>query len=93
MTRSPSLISRPAAPSIFPLEENPMCSNLRRRVSATHVVRFAERAQGTAEYALVLVAVTAMVGVVIAYVSGGGGGMITSLFGAVFAKMRSLVGG
>jgi Flp pilus assembly pilin Flp len=52
-----------------------------------------ERGQGTAEYALVLVAVAAMVGVVIAYVSGDGGGMITGLFGAAFAKMRSLVGG
>ncbi len=51
-----------------------------------------ERAQSTAEYALVLVAVTSMVAVVIAYVSGDGGGMITALFGAAFAKMRSLVG-
>jgi hypothetical protein len=53
----------------------------------------AELAQGTAEYALVLIAVTAMVAVVIAYVSGDGGGMITALFGAAFARMRSLVGG
>lgn len=52
-----------------------------------------ERAQSTVEYALVLVAVTAMVAVVIAYVSGDGGGMITALFGAAFARMRSLVGG
>ena len=52
-----------------------------------------ERGQGTVEYALVLVAVTAMVGVVIAYVSGDGGGIITQLFGAAFARMRSLVGG
>lgn len=52
-----------------------------------------ERAQSTAEYALVLVAVTSMVAVVIAYVSGDGGGMITGLFGAAFAKMRSLIGG
>lgn len=52
-----------------------------------------ERGQSTAEYALILVAVTAMVGVVIAYVSGDGGGMITALFGAAFARMRSLVGG
>ena len=52
-----------------------------------------ERGQSTAEYALVLVAVTSMVAVVIAYVSGDGGGLITGLFGAAFAKMRSLVGG
>lgn len=52
-----------------------------------------ERAQSTAEYALVLVAVTSMVGVVIAYISGDGGGVITGLFGAAFAKMRSLIGG
>jgi len=55
--------------------------------------RALERGQSTAEYALVLVAVASMVGVVIAYVSGDGGGMITGLFGAAFAKMRSLVGG
>lgn len=52
-----------------------------------------EHGQSTAEYALVLIAVTSMVAVVIAYVSGDGGGMITGLFGAAFAKMRSLVGG
>lgn len=52
-----------------------------------------ERGQGTAEYALVLVAVASMVGVVIAFVSGDGGGMITDLFGAAFARLRSLVGG
>ena len=52
-----------------------------------------QRAQSTVEYALILVAVTAMVGVVIAYVSGDGGGLITQLFGAAFARMRSLVGG
>lgn len=51
-----------------------------------------DRGQSTAEYALVLVAVTSMVAVVIAFVSGDGAGMITDLFGAVFAKMRSLVG-
>jgi len=34
-----------------------------------------------------------MVAVVIAYLSGDGGGVITGLFGAAFAKMRSLVGG
>lgn len=51
-----------------------------------------ERGQSTAEYALVLVAVTSMVAVVIAYVSGDGGGIITGLFGAAFAKMRALVG-
>lgn len=54
--------------------------------------RIGERGQSTAEYALVLVAVTSMVGVVIAYVSGDGGGVITGLFGAAFAKMRSLIG-
>lgn len=55
--------------------------------------RCGDAGQSTAEYALILVAVTAMVGVVIAYVSGDGGGMITALFGAAFAKMRALVGG
>lgn len=55
--------------------------------------RRSERGQGTAEYALVLIAVTAMVAVVIAYLSGSGGGLITGLFGAAFARMRSLVGG
>lgn len=63
-----------------------LSSVLRRR-------RSPDGGQSTAEYALILVAVTAMVGVVIAYVSGDGGGMITALFGAAFAKMRSLVGG
>ena len=57
------------------------------------VLRPTDRGQGAAEYALVLVAVTAMVAVVIAYVSGDGGGMITALFGAAFSRMRSLVGG
>ncbi|HNI36595.1 MAG TPA: DUF4244 domain-containing protein [Microthrixaceae bacterium] len=51
-----------------------------------------ERGQSTAEYALVLVAVTALVAVVIAYLSGDGGGAITGLFGSVFARMRSLIG-
>ncbi|MEZ5321447.1 MAG: DUF4244 domain-containing protein [Microthrixaceae bacterium] len=55
--------------------------------------RVADRAQSTVEYALILVAVTAMVGVVIAYVSGDGGGVITGLFGAAFARMRGMVGG
>ncbi|HOT78660.1 MAG TPA: hypothetical protein PKY13_01675 [Microthrixaceae bacterium] len=58
-----------------------------------HRLAALERGQSTAEYALVLVAVTSMVAVVIAYVSGDGGGLITGLFGAAFAKMRSLVGG
>ena len=52
-----------------------------------------ERGQGTVEYALVLLAVAAMAAVVIAYLSGDGGGIITELFGAAFARVRSLVGG
>lgn len=70
----------------------------RARVRCNHIaVRWAlrqrsELGQSTAEYALVLVAVTSMVAVVIAFVSGDGAGMITDLFGAVFAKMRSMVG-
>lgn len=52
-----------------------------------------QRGQSTVEYALILVAVTVMVGVVIAYLSGGGAGAITGLFDAAFDRMRSLVGG
>lgn len=52
-----------------------------------------ERGQSTVEYALILVAVTVMAGVVIAYLAGDGGGTITGLFGAAFDRMRSLVGG
>lgn len=65
----------------------------RARTTAEGGHSTAEGGQSTAEYALVLVAVTVIVGVVIAYVSGDGGGMITALFGAAFAKMRALVGG
>ncbi|NLA34569.1 MAG: hypothetical protein GX868_02650 [Actinobacteria bacterium] len=52
-----------------------------------------QRGQSTVEYALILVAVTVLVGGVIAYLSGGGGGVITGLFDAAFDRMRSLVGG
>lgn len=52
-----------------------------------------QRGQSTVEYALILVAVTVMVGVVIAYLAGDGGGTITALFSAAFARMRNLVGG
>lgn len=78
--------------SVFLSRIHRFCSRLRRAMPAALLLR-SERAQSTAEYALVLVAVTSMVAVVIAYVSGDGGGMITGLFGAAFAKMRSLIGG
>lgn len=52
-----------------------------------------ERGQSTVEYALILVAVTVVVGVVITYLSGNGAGAITGLFDAAFDRMRSLVGG
>ena len=57
-----------------------------------HPERPDESGQSTAEYALVLVAVTSMVGIVIAFLSGDGGGLITDLFGAAFAKMQALIG-
>lgn len=63
------------------------------RARCASTARRDDRAQSTAEYALILVAVTAMVGVVIAYLTGPGGGAITDLFGAVFSRVRSLVNG
>ena len=51
-----------------------------------------ERGQSTAEYALILVAIAALVGVVISFLSGDGGGMISGLFGSVFDKLKSFVG-
>ena len=51
-----------------------------------------ERGQSTAEYALILVAIAALVGVVISFLGGDGGGMISDLFGSVFGKLKSFVG-
>lgn len=51
-----------------------------------------ERGQSTAEYALILVAIAALVGVVISFLGGDGGGMISDLFGAVFGKLKSFIG-
>lgn len=51
-----------------------------------------ERGQSTAEYALILVAIAALVGVVISFLGGDGGGMISDLFGSVFNKLKSFVG-
>jgi Flp pilus assembly pilin Flp len=50
-----------------------------------------ERGQSTAEYALILVAVAVIAGVVIAYVGGPGSGLITQLFSDVFARLRGVV--
>ena len=51
-----------------------------------------ENGQGTVEYALILVAVAALAAAVVAYLSGPGGGLITELFGAAFAKLRTVAG-
>jgi Flp pilus assembly pilin Flp len=51
-----------------------------------------ERGQSTAEYALILVAIAALVGVVISFMSGDGGGLMSDLFGSVFDRLKSFVG-
>lgn len=56
------------------------------------VSRRGERGQSTAEYALILVAIAALVGVVISFMSGDGGGLMSDLFGAVFGKLKSFIG-
>lgn len=56
------------------------------------VRRSDERGQSTAEYALILVAIAALVGVVISFMSGDGGGLMSDLFGAVFGKLKSFIG-
>jgi Flp pilus assembly pilin Flp len=53
----------------------------------------AERGQSTAEYALILVAIAAMVGLVISFLGGEGGGLITGLFGSVFDNISSIIPG
>jgi len=58
----------------------------------TNVNRRGERGQSTAEYALILVAIAALVGVVISFMSGDGGGLMSDLFGAVFNKLKSFIG-
>ncbi len=52
-----------------------------------------ERGQSTAEYALILVAIAAMVGLVISFLGGEGGGLITGLFGSVFDNITSFIPG
>lgn len=52
-----------------------------------------ERGQSTAEYALILVAIAAMVGLVISFLGGEGGGLITGLFGGVFDNIKSFIPG
>lgn len=52
-----------------------------------------ERGQATAEYALILVAIAAMAGLLISFFSGGAGGMIESLFGSVFSRITSFIPG
>ena len=51
-----------------------------------------QRGQSTAEYALVLVAIAALVGVVISFMSGDGGGLISGLFHGVIGKIGSMIG-
>lgn len=62
-----------------------------RSPTVRSAARAIERGQSTVEYALVLVAVTVFVGVVIAYLTGDGASSITGLFDSAFDRMRSLV--
>ena len=52
-----------------------------------------ERGQATAEYALILVAIAAMAGLLISFFTGGAGGLIEGLFNSVFSKITSFIPG
>ena len=69
------------------------CEPIVRTCIALHNrARGDERGQSTAEYALVLVAIAALVGVVVSFMGDGGGGLISGLFKGVFGKIGSMIG-
>lgn len=52
----------------------------------------AEAGQSTAEYALVLVAIAALVGVVISFMGSSGGDLMGGLFSGVMSKLGGMIG-
>ncbi len=60
--------------------------------AVSNIVKKGEAGQSTAEYALVLVAIAALVGVVISFMGGAGGDLMGGLFEGVMSKIGGVIG-
>ena len=65
---------------------------LRVNTAIQNIATRAEAGQSTAEYALVLVAIAALVGVVICFMSGAGGDLMGGLFEGGMSKIGGVIG-